>query len=99
MKGILTILGVGVFSLLIGGGLGFVGGKAVFKPSATVTGACLPLETASKTGVLTAQQVRQLGANLAKTNPNLVAAANHTWVAYGEDESSCQQFLQALKAK
>lgn len=96
MKG---ILGVGILSLLLGGGLGYAGGNAVLRPAAVVTGACIPLETAAKTGALTPQQARQLGANLAKTNPDMVSAANGSWVSYGEDNSACQQFLQALKTK
>ncbi|NJL21104.1 MAG: hypothetical protein HC895_10240 [Leptolyngbyaceae cyanobacterium SM1_3_5] len=66
MKG---ILGIGIVSLLIGGGLGFAGSNAVIRPGAIVTGACIPLETAAKTGALTPQQAQQLGASLAKTTP------------------------------
>lgn len=96
MKG---ILGVGIISLLLGGGLGYAGGNAVIRPGSIVTGACIPLETAAKTGAMTPQQARQLGADLAKTNPDMVSAANRSWVSYGEDNSACQQFLQALKTK
>ncbi|NJL21103.1 MAG: hypothetical protein HC895_10235 [Leptolyngbyaceae cyanobacterium SM1_3_5] len=66
--GALFTLGIGVIGLLVGGGLGFAGATSMITPKATIAGSCWMVDGALRSGVLTAEEARQLGIDTAKEN-------------------------------
>lgn len=99
MKSGFGVVIIGVVALAVGSGVGFLASMMTMGPRAAATGMCMTVDAATKGGVLTAEQAKQLAPAAAKENTYFGSAIDQWNITIPGSSAACQQFLQAMKAQ